>query len=62
MIYGDGKSPKKCIKNTVTALACPLSSVGTEFITAMPTGPLLLNIPYKNIKKTPKLIPIKKLS
>ena len=41
-IYGEGKSPNKCIKNTETALACALKSAETLFMTAIPTGPVLL--------------------
>ena len=57
-IMGDGKSPSKCMKKIATALACPLSSFGTEFINDIATGPLLLFIPYKKIKKCATLTPV----
>lgn len=40
MPAGEGKSPTKCIMKIATALACPLNSVGTEVIMAIPIGPV----------------------
>lgn len=55
---GEGKSPVKCITNIAIALACPLFSSVTQFIKAIPTGPVPLSNTYMNIENSDKPISI----
>jgi len=47
---GEGKSPKRCMKNMAMAFAWPLSCEGTQLMREIATGPLFLDRYYMYIR------------